>query len=259
MSEQMAAEEIKIDLNVETEEEHTVEEPTEIEVEAATHGWKKEGAEGKRTLSAEEFMDRQPLYDELRSTKKQIKKLQEGVDALKSHQSTIRKDERVKVIRELQQAKKQAMEDENYDAVIQIDDKIAEHRAEAQADVLEPATNQAFESWEGQNSWYNQDTEMREYADMIGNGYASQHPNIDLSAVYEVVSKEVKKRFPLKFENPASATSSPVEEVRRGSRTSAKFRKSDLPDQDRQIMNSIVRAGGITEEQYLKEYAEING
>ena len=250
-------EEIKIDL--EGGEEYVEESPelSEIEQEATLHGWKPEGAEGKRTLSAEEFMDRQPLYDDNKSMKRQIKRLQEGMDALKTHQGKIRADERTKVIQELQQAKVRAMEEENYNAVVQIDDKIAETRAEAQADVLEPVTNNAFESWVEGNDWYNQDPEMKEYADMIGNGYASQNPNKDLSDVYEIVTKEVKQRFKHKFQNPLSDTSSPVEGARRGSTTSSKLRASDLPEMDRQIMKSIIRAGGITEEEYLKEYAEL--
>jgi len=248
-----AEEEVKINLNLE-EETTLQEELSEVEQEATLHGWKKEGAEGRRTLSAEEFMDRQPLYDELKSTKKQIKRLQDGVDALKARDTIIRKDERVKVVKELQQAKKLAMEEENYDAVIEIDDKIAETRAEAQADVLEPAVNEAFESWIDSNEWYNQDTEMKDYADMIGNGYAASHPDTPLSEVYKVVTKEVNKRFPAKRENPATNTSSPVEGAQRGGKNSGKLRASDLPTEHRQMMRDIVRAGGITEEQYLKEY-----
>jgi uncharacterized membrane protein len=249
------AEEIKIDLTV--EEGDTITEPSEIEIEAASHGWTPGGVEGKKNLTAEEFMDRQPLYDEIRSTKKQIKKLQEGVDALKSHQATIRSDEREKVIKELKVAKRQAMEDENYDAVIEIDDKIATQRAEAQAAVLDPVSNGAFESWESQNEWYNQDDEMKEYADMVGNGLAATHPNIPLTDVYERVTKEVKKRFASKFTNPASATGSPVEGGKRGTRTSSKLRVSDLPEQDRRIMESIIKAGGITKEEYLEEYSQL--
>jgi hypothetical protein len=251
----MGEEELKLDLEEVVEEEPV--ELSEVEEEATLHGWKSEGVEGKRTLSAEEFMDRQPLYDDAKAMKKQIKRLQEGMDALKTHQGKVRVDERAKVVAELQQAKVRALEEDNYEAVVQIDDKIAETRADAAADVLEPVTNGAFEDWEAANSWYNQDPEMKEYADMIGNGYAAQNPNKDLSEVYDRVTSEVKKRYAKKFSNPASNASSPVEAAHRGGRTSSKLRKSDLPEQDRRIMDSIIRAGGITEAEYLKEYAEL--
>lgn len=53
------AEELKIEL---PEEQGVAEESTpeysEIELEAIEHGWNPEGVEGKRNLSAEEFLDR---------------------------------------------------------------------------------------------------------------------------------------------------------------------------------------------------------
>ena len=86
-----------------TEQKSTDEgvEYTEAELEAIEHGWNPDGAEGKRNLSAEEFMDRQPLYDDIRSLKKQTRKLQDGIEAMKQMQDGIRHRERQQVIAEL--------------------------------------------------------------------------------------------------------------------------------------------------------------
>jgi len=81
------------ELEPEVLEQEVVAEPelTEVEQEAMQHGWTPEGVEGKRNLSAEEFMDRQPLYDDIRSLKKQTRKQQEAIDAMRQMQVVIRK------------------------------------------------------------------------------------------------------------------------------------------------------------------------
>jgi hypothetical protein len=224
---------------------------SEIEQEAIDHGWNPEGVEGKKNLSAEEFMDRKPLYDELHSTKKQIRKLQDGMEAMKTMQEGIRAREREKTIRELQQQKKVALESENYDAVLQIDDAIAQERtAEA-----EPVSNVAFETWVDENEWYHQDQDMKKYADMIGAGYYQQNPKVPMSEVYEYVTSEVKKRYQDKFENTHRQRPNPVEGAGKGrTNTSKKHSVRDLPEEDRQIMKTIIRTGTMTEEEYLKDY-----
>ena len=232
--------------------EETVAEYSETEQEAIDHGWNPEGVEGKKNLSAEEFMDRKPLYDELHGLKKTTRKLQDGMEAMKQMQAGIRAREREKVISELQSQKKEALESENYDAVIAIDDKIAEERASEDA----PINNTAFEEWVDSNEWYHQDPEMKEYADLIGAGYNQQNPNKTPVDIYKYVEDEVKKRYPAKFENPNRSQPNSVESASRGrsGKGGAKHRVADLPENDRRIMDTIVRTGTMSKEEYLKEY-----
>lgn len=224
----------------------------EIEQQAIEHGWNPDGVEGKRNLSAEEFMDRQPLYDDIRSLKKQYRKLQEGYEALTEHHKHVKEKERAKLIQQLKAAKKAALENDNYDAVVEIDDRIAEAKVAPE----DNATNPTFEEWVDNNEWYHQDDEMRQYADMVGTGYYQQHPNKNVKEVYDYVAKEVKSRFPEKFGNQNRSKPTPVEGASKGSRSTprSKYSAKDLPDDARQIMKTIVRTGAMTEEQYLKEY-----
>lgn len=89
-----AVEEVEVDLSefrddYEGEEEQEVEQEeqqySDIEVKAIEMGWNPEGVEGKRNLSAEEFVDRKELYDSIHSLKKQNKRLEEGYEALRKH------------------------------------------------------------------------------------------------------------------------------------------------------------------------------
>lgn len=236
-----------------TEESESAEgsEYSEVEQEAMEHGWNPEGVEGKRNLSAEEFMDRQPLYDDIRSLKKQYRKLNEGYAALQEHHKHVRETERAKLLQQLKAAKKEALEQDNYDAVVELDDKIAEAKV-----VPEEATNIVFEQWVDKNDWYHQDSELKQYADMIGTGYAEQHPNKNPSEIYDYVGEEVRKRFPDKFGNQKRTRPTSVEGASKGSRSTPKSKYSvkDLPEEARSIMKNIVRTGAMTEEQYLKEY-----
>ena len=247
--------ELKIDLPEGEEiEETSAGEYTEVENSAIEHGWNPEGVEGKANLSAEEFMGRQPLYDDIRSLKKSNRKLQDGIEAVKQMQEGIRVREREKTIAELKNQKRQALEEENYDAVINIDDQIA-----AEQVVEAPANNLAFENWVDGNEWYHQDQDMKAYADMIGAGYYQQNPKKDMGSVYEYVEKEVKQRFPDKFNNSKRDIPSPVEGAgngRRGRSSASSYNEKDLPEQDRQIMRTIVRSGTMTKAEYLKEYFE---
>lgn len=229
-----------------------VENYTESEIQAMEHGWNPEGVEGKKHLSAEEFLDRQPLYDDIRSLKKQTRKLQDGIEAMKTMQDGIRAREREKTIRELQASKKVALENENYDAVLEIDEYIAATRAEP----IGPKTNVVFEQWVDKNEWYHEDTERRQYADMIGAAIYQKNPNRPINEVYAEVGKEVRARFPEKFGNNNRERPSPVEGAGKGrtGRTSSKYSARDLPEGDRKIMETIVRSGAMTKDEYLKEY-----
>ena len=233
--------------------------PADIEEMATGMGWNPEGVEGKRNLTAEEFIDRQPLYDDIRSLKKQTRKLQAGVDALRESHSQVAAATRDSVIKELHEQKKYALENENYDDVIEIDDKIAAERANV---TEEPSTNAEFETWADANEWYHQDNELREYADTIGARYLQKNPKKDLADVYEYVRKETEARYPDKFGGNAAPDtdgnrrrSTPVEGAGRGrSSGSTRYSARDLPDDHRRIMENVVKSTGMTREQYLKDY-----
>jgi len=234
--------------------------PSDVEEMAVGMGWNPEGVEGKRNLSAEEFIDRQPLYDDIRTLKKQTRKLQAGVDALKESHSHVAARAREGAIKELQEQKKFALENENYDDVIKIDDEIAAERANVDES---PSENAEFETWVDDNEWYHQKPDMRDYADTIGAGYLQKNPKSSLTDVYEYVRKETEARFPTEFGggNDAPDTdgnrrrSTPVEGAGRG-RVAAGTRYSarDLSEDDQRIMNTVIKSTGMTRDQYLKDY-----
>lgn len=225
---------------------------TDVEAEAMEHGWNPDGAPGKRNLTAEEFLDRQPLYDDIRTLKKETRKLREGLDAALASVEGARKRAAEAAIADLKAAKAQALENEEYDTVVAIDERLVEEKEAAKA----PVPNRDFETWVDENEWYHQDSDMKQYADTIGAGYYQQDPNRPMRDVYEFVAKEVKARFPEKFGNVNRERPNSVESASKGrkARTGAKHSAKELSDEERRIMRTIVRTGSISEAEYLKQY-----
>lgn len=227
---------------------------SEVELEAIEQGWNPEGVEGKRNLSAEEFLDRKPLYDDLRKNKRQTRKLQEQLEALKKHVSIADERARARALRELDAQKREALEDQNYDAVIEIDKQIRE--TENAPVETETPTNLAFENWREENDWYDENPEMKDYADMVGTHYAGKNPGLSPDKVFEYVTNEVKTRFADKFTNTRRQQPNPVEGAVRGRApvSKQKHTERDLPEEHREIMNTLVKGGTMTKEEYLKSY-----
>ena len=238
----------------------------DVEQEAISRGWNPEGVEGKRNLSAEEFLDRQPLYDDIRALKKSQRKLQEGMEAALKSIQLARKDERERTIAEYKNQKREALEDGDYDAVMEIDEKIKETEAEADT----PVINEDYLNWVSENEWYESEPEMKEYAELIGSGYYQKNPTANPATIYEYVAKEARKRFPDYFNDqaedepddyddepaPRRRRSSPVEGARkaRSKRGNSRHSARDLSSEERAIMRTVCRSANLTEAEYLKSY-----
>jgi len=243
--------------------EDVVTELSEEEQSAIEKGWNPEGVEGKKHLSAEEFLDRQKLYDDLHSLKRQNKRLQGDIENINKYQEQIRDDERKKVVAELKIQKRDALEEGDHDRVVEIDDRLADEREKAKAEKTEVKSNEDFEEWIAENDWYQNDTELREEADIYGEVYWAKNPTKTRDQVYKAVSSHIKRSYKEKFENPKRAKASPVDSgTNSGTQkkpAKSKYSAKDLPSDQRSIMKTILRTTkGLTEEQYLKDYFSMN-
>lgn len=245
---------------LETEESK---EYSDIEKEAMSQGWNPEGVEGKRNLTPEEFVDRKKLYDDLHKVKSMNKRLQKDMENVTKYQERIREDERKKVMAELKTAKAEAMAEEDYGKVADIDEQILEERESAKQEKLESSSkvNEDFDTWVSDNSWYQTDSDLKAEADVYGETYWARNPTKSREDVYEAVSKFVKKAYPEKFGNEKRTAPNAVEGKTQptASKAKSKFSAKDLPEEERQMMRTILRTSNLTEEEYLKEYHSMNG
>lgn len=259
-------EDVRASITEEAPTETPTTEPTDqltaAEQEAMEKGWNPEGVEGKRNLSAEEFLDRESFFDEIHKLKREVRTQKEMVDALKQHNSQVSEKAYEKAVRDLKAQKRVAASNEDLSAVIQIDEQIEELRdAKAQQEAQAPAPAQsysqedwgdAFEAFRRNNEWYTKDRVKTAFADSIGVQYANTNPTATPEAVYKYVASEVRKEFSDGQTKPKAAAVAPAGRSS-GKPQAKKYTLADVPEEDREIAK-IVISSGVSEEDYLKQY-----
>jgi uncharacterized protein YbdZ (MbtH family) len=241
----------------------------EIEQDAIRKGWKPEGVEGKRNISAEEFLERESLFGRIHKQDKVIKKLESTMDEMTKQHKKIAELERKKVLEELKVKKKDAFENADYTAVLEIDERIDEVKQIKTENISHEVPQQDyvhpdFPEWHSRNQWYNAEVEpeLYEEAEVIGQGYAIKHPKASAKEVLDYVEKTVKRLHPDKFERSAPTRRSAVESGQRSSASprrnaDRKPSKKDLSSEQLRVMNRFVSRGVMTEEEYINQLVEI--
>ena len=263
-----AAEEMVGDTILETGQEVADEgvEYTEVELEAMEQGWTPEGVEGKRNLSAEEFLDRKPLYDKMHKLEKQLKQQAQAVEAIKQHEKMVRERMHEEHLKELKAAKKTAFEEMDYDRVEEIDEEIYKAKKDHDnAPAVQPVVDTqaeiqaTLEEWVEKNNWYVEDKVMKRFAEGEGSDFRASNPDATFDEVLAHISKTVKKEFPEKFQNMNRTKPSSVEgssaSARRSPATAKQKSVKDLPEEAIPVMKTLVRSGAFKSEQdYVNDY-----
>lgn len=256
----------------ETAPEETVAKPDVFETKALEMGWRpKEEWDGpeEEFIDAKEFVRRQPLFEKIESQSKAIKQLNAAFEALKTHHTKVKESEYKRALESLKQAKKEALREGETERALAYEEKIeeveqqkAEFDAEA-AKVETPQTAEAhpeFVAWKQRNGWYNKDQELRDFADTYGITLARQGKSPQ--EVLDAVAKQVRKAFPEKFTNPNREKPGAVEAP---SRSGASHSGFQLTEEERTIMNKLVRSGAFgpdkakAEAAYIKELKQVKG
>lgn len=234
------------------------------EQEARDQGWKpKEEYEGdpSKWRPAKEFVERGELFGKIDSLGKELKETRKALKMLQDHHSKVKETEFNRAVNELKGLQKKHLEEGNSDEYIKTTELLTDLKAEQKArEVMsqqaQPAIDPRFTAWQERNAWYGKDTEMRQFADTLGLGYAQANPGLDPDEVLEYVTNQVKKTFKDRFENPNRTKPSAVE----GS-SNAQPKKDDvqLTDDERRVMNTFVRQGIMTKEEYLAEVKKLRG
>jgi len=233
-------------------------------VEKATEmGWRpQEEWEGapEDFIDAKEYVRRKPLFEKIEHQSKKIKQVEQALQALKTHHDRVKETEYNRAMKQLTDAKRQALRDGETDQALMLEDKIdeiKEQKAEydqsmQQVNVPTEKVNPAFIEWQQENTWYQKDRAMTAFADKLGVELHAEGYSPD--EVLRRVSREVKDEFKHKFTNPKRDGPSAVEGGSRKSVKTLSDDTSDMPEEDVRMMNKIVRSGIMTKEQYIKEY-----
>ena len=237
-----------------------------IETVAREQGWKPvEEFEGdtSKWVSAETFVAKGELIAKIESLGKKLKDSDKAIKMLTEHHQKVKESEFKRAVEYLKAQKKQAYEAGDVDKIIEIDDKIAEVKETQKAQVTletketSPEVHPSFKAWQDNNSWYTSDSEMRADADAFGNAYAANNPDKTPEQVLEYVSTKIKKVYKDKFENPNRSKASAVEGG--GNRQESSNDSFSLSEEERRVMNTFVRTGVMTKEDYIKELKKVKG
>lgn len=243
---------------------------SDVELKAMEHGWKPKEEfhdESKKFVDAEEFLERQKFYDRIDSQNRKIKELERTVTTLAEHNRKVKEVAYKEALETLKAQKREALEANNVDQVIEIDERITDLKTQKVVEETKVAStpqqpDPRFVAWVDRNKWYVQDPVLRKEADDIGIAYKAIKGNsVDPEDIIEFVEKQIKVLHPEKFRNPNRQRESAVDS---GSGSAGKNLTDardtfKLSEEEERAMRTWVRQGVMTEKEYKEQLRKIKG
>jgi hypothetical protein len=261
----MSEETLKVE-TPENTESTTSNEPSAAEQAARAQGWvpKEEWTGEGKWRDAESFLDRGELFQKIDSQRRKLRDLEENQKAFQSHLKTVREAEYKRAVAAILKEKKDALIEGDPDAVIAADEKRraldAEIAAQERAAAQVHASNEPhpdFVAWHARNPWYSETNRaMKAFADV--EGIRLQQSGLSPAEVLREIEAQVRKEFPEKFTNPNRARPGAVEAGSNKGTASSK-ESYQLSDDERMVMNRLVKSGTLTKEQYIADLKAAKG
>ena len=235
-----------------------------VEAKAREQGWTpKEEFEanpdnaGKKWRDAEEFVDRGELFSKIDELSRKYKSTQKTLDQLNDHHKKVKESEYQRALATLKAQKKEALEEGDADALIEIDDRIADVKAAQKVErTTQAELPEELEQWIGKNPWYETDKEMADDADAIGIGYKAKHPSVSPAEVLSHVEKQMKKLYPEKFTNPNRPKAGVESPSTRGT---SKSSSPQLTEEQERVVRNFERQGIMTRKEYIEQLKSYKG
>ena len=226
-------------------------------------GWKPKeefGGEDGEWKPAKAFLE----YGEMVG---KIRELEKTIDALVKHNASVEETTRERVIEELKQKQRDAVEIGDIDSVHQITDKIAEIKTKPanipSGDTMPPEVREFMER---NGNWYNSTTAdnaaMSAFAIKRDNELLLSHPNTTMRERLLMVENDVKKTFAHKFSNPAQerpqVVTAPSQEASPSNKKT--YGLNDLTADQRRVFEAFAKIiPGYTVTKYLKQLKDQEG
>lgn len=239
---------------------------SDIELKAMEQGWRpKDEWQGEEAdfIDAKEFVRRKPLFDKIEHQHKELKQLKTAFASFKEHYGKVEQAAYERAYKELQTKQKEALKEGDVDTFYAIQEQLDDVKEQAAAlkenrgsVQQEPEVHPEFKAWIDKNPWYAKHSHMKKFADDYGLELAAK--GFSREEVLKKVESAVKEEFPNKFRNPNKDRPGAVESGSRGNagRGGDGF---ELTEQERKIMNDLVRGGHITKEKYIADLKKAKG
>lgn len=271
------------DLNFEENDESNDREENDIdpvEQEARSMGWRpleEWSGDKAKWRSATEFVDRASFFKKIEAQNRVINEQNKALKNLAKLQSQIAKNEREKVLKELQNQKREALREQEFDVADKLDEEIIAIRSAPEPnfevpDVSEASSaedaNEQLALFKSRNEWFEQDPELTELAITLAGGYAvkAQQEKRDVvpSELFSYVENKIRT-MTKKGKASADPVMSPKSTRMPNNTTSRthKFTPRDLNDEQRSIAKRLVQSGAFKNEQeyvdaLIKEFGSLD-
>lgn len=236
---------------------------SEIEQKAHDMGWRPhEEWDGDEDtwVDAKEFVGRQPLYEGLSKQSKKIKTMETMLKTLAEQNKLIQENAKKEALEELKQQRIKALQEEDYEQAVKLEDEARKVEAaeEAPAEDGKQGETAKFKEWREENAWFDDDLDLRIYANGYGQQLYAASPELSEEDLYARVSAKVKEVFPEKFggkkklPNRGNPTGGQGSGRARGG--NSKFAR--LTPEQKKMCKEFVSQGLFTEESYIKMLEE---
>lgn len=261
-----------------------------LEEKALEQGWVPQDeweGDPDEWVPAKEFVYRGELMGRIKSQtramraqQEQINQLSVALNELGEINKNIAKVEYEKAVSALKKDKARALEEDEFDKVVEIDEQLAELKNKvnvASSTKQETARNQEevhpdVANWLEQNPWYKEDEELRDQADSFALLIKSKNPEWSPGDVLEQVDKKMKTFLGHKNENNskpkafARRLDQKAEEsdaagvTKGGTKGKSKYTPANLTPDQRKIGETFVATGAMKSLQdYVDQLAAIGG
>lgn len=232
-----------------------------IEEKATRWGWRPDGE-----LSAEEFVargmeDGPMLRAQVKKLDRQLAQATDQIKMLVEGMAQNRKQGYEQALREIKSRQVAAVEDGDVDAYRKLDEEAeaVRKRAEKETQYQQPQQDQPrpeFEEWQERNSWFNEDQELRAYAEAMGDYVARTKPHLTYQQLLNEVTRLTKEAHPKRFGNTRRSQPSAVDNgTSTGTSKSKGKGYDDIPKEDRdQIDRLCKKFPALKREDLAKKY-----
>jgi hypothetical protein len=272
--EKIVTEEVKTEI---VEETPSGPQYSESEQRAMELGWKpkdkwvEEGHDENDHRSAREFLERGEMIGKIRATERELQQTKQAIGHLAQQQKQVYERGYETAISDLRAQRKAALAEGDVVAADDIADKIEETKLklnQVKAAPAVPQQNQVdpeYPAWVEANPWYT-DRVMQKFADSLAMEYVANAQRTGQtftnSQVRDFVTKTVKEEFSHRFKPAGNKVTGAPNPDGEGRGSGGKERndtlskvKSGLSEDERQIMKTIMRSTGMSEQDYLKMYS----
>jgi len=226
--------------------------------------WIEQGKDPADWRDAQTFVDKGELFDRISKQNRELRQLKENYEQLSQHHAKVREAERAKAIQELKQVKATALENGDYAAVTDVDERILDIRQEATQEAAAPQVqgeSRDFLDFKEKNSWYGTDYDLTEEADTLGVGYSTR-TNKSEREVLDYVESKMKRLHPDKFGGvPKAGKQTAVGSASTTSNKSGgtkKYSERDLSFEQKTIAKRFVQSGALKNvQEYVDQLVEI--